>query len=158
MSKPGTGIALRTASPGSTATCGEDLVCAFNQVRTEVLSIRDLACTDLSHLRQVVLSACWSADNFVLPGRRVVSLPETLCRAGARSVLGSLWPVDDAIAVALMGRFYDYLETHPRDEALRRAQLDCLQGRLFGGPDAYATHPVAWAGFTLSGDAGRLGF
>jgi RNA polymerase sigma-70 factor (ECF subfamily) len=39
MSKPGTGIALRTASPGSTATCGEDLVCAFNQVRTEVLSM-----------------------------------------------------------------------------------------------------------------------
>jgi hypothetical protein len=126
--------------------------------RTEVLSIRDLARAELSHLRQVVLSACWSADNFVLPGRRVVSLPETLCRAGARSVLGSLWPVDDAIAVALICRFYDYLDAHPRDEALRRAQLDCLQGRLLAGPDAYARHPVAWAGFTLSGDAGRLGF
>jgi CHAT domain-containing protein len=124
--------------------------------RTEVLSIRDIACTDLSHLRQVTLSACWSADNFVIPGRRVVSLPETFCGAGARSVLGSLWPVDDAIAVALTGRFYEYLDAHPRDEALRRAQLDCLRGRLLDNADAYVTHPVAWAGFTLSGDPGRL--
>jgi tetratricopeptide (TPR) repeat protein len=124
--------------------------------RTEVLSIRDLIFTDLTHLRQVAISACWSADNFVIPGRRVVSLPETFCRAGAHSVLGSLWPVDDAIAVALTGRFYEYLDFHPRDEALRRAQLDCLQGRLLDDRDAFTTNPVAWAGFTLSGDPGRL--
>jgi CHAT domain-containing protein len=107
-------------------------------------------------LKHVTLSACWTADTFVLPGRQVISLPETLYRAGVRSVLASLWPVDDAIAVALMGRFYDYLDIHPRDEALRRAQLDCIRGKLFADSDPFTSHPVAWAGFTLTGDPGRL--
>jgi hypothetical protein len=122
----------------------------------DILSIHDLARTDLSNLKHVTLSACWTADTFVLPGRQVISLPETLYRAGVRSVLASLWPVDDAIAVALMGRFYDYLDIHPRDEALRRAQLDCIRGKLFADSDPFTSHPVAWAGFTLTGDPGRL--
>jgi hypothetical protein len=126
--------------------------------RMEVLSIGDLARTDLTNLHHVTLSACWSADKFVLPGRQVISLPETLYRAGAHSVLGSLWRVDDVIAVALMRRFYDYLENHPRDEALRRAQLDCFRGKLLSDPDAFASHPIAWAGFTLSGDPRPLNF
>ena len=124
----------------------------------EVLSIGDLARTDLRNLRHVTLSACWSADTFVLPGRQVISLPEALYRAGVHSVLGSLWRVDDLIAVALMRRFYEYLENHPRDEALRRAQLDCIRGKLVADPDAFASHPIAWAGFTLSGDPGPLNF
>jgi CHAT domain-containing protein/tetratricopeptide (TPR) repeat protein len=122
----------------------------------EVLSIRDLAQADLMNLRHVTLSACWSADNFVLPGRRVISLPEIFIRAGAQSVLGSLWRVDDEIASALMHRFYEYLEAHPRDEALRLAQIDCLEGKLLPGQDSFASHPMAWAGFTLSGNPGRL--
>jgi CHAT domain-containing protein/tetratricopeptide (TPR) repeat protein len=150
----------------------------------EVLCIRDIARADLSGLRQVTLSACWSADNFVLPGRRVISLPETFCRAGAHSVLGCLWPVHDRTAAALMRRFYENLGKHPRDEALRRAQLDFLKSQLTADPDSSTetsqvgstpnaerhlvqpqkraafetTHPVAWAGFTLSGDPGRLQF
>jgi RNA polymerase sigma-70 factor (ECF subfamily) len=38
MSKPGASIPVRTASPKSTGTCGEELVCAFNEVRTELVS------------------------------------------------------------------------------------------------------------------------
>jgi len=148
----------------------------------EVLSIRDLAQADLAGLRQVTLSACWSADNFVLPGRQVISLPETFCRSGAHSVLGCLWLVYDRSAVALMRRYYENLSSLPRDEALRRAQVDFLKGRLGANSHQLArnsddnpppqaerdlgpiqnnavidsAHPVAWAGFTLYGDPGQM--
>src|SRR5262249_3927037 len=82
--------------------------------KEEILSFQDLAHLDLGGLRHVTLTACWSADNFVLPGRWVVSLPETLCRAGVRSVLGSLWQVDDNLAIAFVRRFYLRLATLPR--------------------------------------------
>jgi RNA polymerase sigma-70 factor (ECF subfamily) len=38
MSKPAAGNAVRTATPKSTGTSGEDLVCAFNEIRTELVS------------------------------------------------------------------------------------------------------------------------
>jgi RNA polymerase sigma-70 factor (ECF subfamily) len=39
MSKPGTGIPVRTALPRSAGTCGEQLVCAFNEVRPRVVNM-----------------------------------------------------------------------------------------------------------------------
>jgi CHAT domain-containing protein len=128
--------------------------------REERLTLRDLSELRLGQCRHVTLSSCWSADNFILPGRRIISLPETLWRSGVESVLGSLWPVDDDVAVAFMSRFYDGLGTLPRDVALREAQLallankiDCKRAR--GGPiDTRAT--FYWAGFALYGEPGRL--
>jgi hypothetical protein len=122
----------------------------------EVLSIRDLACLDLAGLEHVTLSACWSADNFVLPGRWVISLPETLCRAGTRSVVGCLWPVEDHLSGAFMRRFYEALARAPRDEALRIAQRDCLEGRLTLADGRPAKSPIFWAGYHLYGDHRRL--
>lgn len=120
--------------------------------RVEMLTMADLARLDLRGTEHVTLSSCWSADNFVLPGRRILSLPETLWRAGAHSVLGCLWPVDDSLAVAFMDRFYRHLQDQPRDQALRRTQMNCVNGDL--GPAA--TAPFFWSGFTLYGAAGRL--
>ena len=55
----------------------------------ETLTIRDLSGLDLNRMEQAILSSCWSADNFVLPGRWIISLPETLCaRASGRSSVG----------------------------------------------------------------------
>jgi CHAT domain-containing protein len=120
--------------------------------RTELLSLVELSKLDFAATRHVTLSSCWSADSFVLPGRRILSLPETLWRAGAESVLASLWPVDDRAAIAFMERFYAYLNEVSRAEALRRTQCDGLSGAL--GDDA--RDPFFWAGFTLYGETGRL--
>jgi CHAT domain-containing protein len=133
------------------------LVLVDSAGQVDVLSLRELAELDLSNLAHVTLSSCWSADHFVLPGRWVVGLPETLWRSGAQSVLGSLWEVSDEVAVPLMERFYSYLEDHPRDEALRRTQLDALHGNLAGVDGIDTAQPVCWAGFTLYGDYGRFG-
>jgi CHAT domain-containing protein len=120
----------------------------------ELLSLRELARLDLRGLRHATLSSCWSADNFILPGRRVVSLPETLCRAGVTCVLSNLWRVDDDVAVSFMSLFYNYLKTMPRDRALQRVQQDCLAGNLHVRADT--KDPYFWAGFRLLGDPGSL--
>ncbi len=126
------------------------------------LTLRDLSSMRLDQCRHVTLSSCWSADNFIVPGRWIISLPETLARSGVGSTLGSLWPVDDEVAVAFMSRFYAALERLPRDEALREAQVACLTNaigcRRAGGGRAIDTSATFfWAGFTLAGDPGRLG-
>jgi hypothetical protein len=130
----------------------------------ELLTLRELSSLDLPALQHVTLSSCWSADNFVLPGRWIISLPETLWRAGARSVLGSLWEVRDDVAVAFMKHFYRGLDHYPRDQALQMTQLACLKRKLL--PRKPESHPinsqaseaVNWAGYNLYGDYRPLRF
>ncbi len=121
-----------------------------------VLSVQELSALDLSSLGHVTLSACWSADHFILPGRWVISLPETLARAGAGSVLGCLWLVDDQIGTAFMAQFYRHLNTHTRAEALRRTQLACLTGQLADAPTQTTAQPIFWAGYQLYGRGDAL--
>ncbi len=117
----------------------------------EILTLRELSQINLSKLRHVTLSSCWSANNFILPGRWIISLPETLWRSGTQSILGCLWEVDDRVAVSFMTSFYNYLDKLPRDEALRRTQLDCLFGRL-PNCNVNTANPIFWAGFNLYGN------
>jgi CHAT domain-containing protein len=124
--------------------------------QSELLSLRDLSVLNLSAVQHATLSSCWSADHFVLPGRWVMSLPETFYRAGAQSVLACLWVVSDEVAVAFMKRFYYYVSDHARDDALRLAQLDCLRDQLPDCRIGDQKYPVFWAGFNLYGDPGPL--
>lgn len=130
------------------------LVLAGPDGSAATLSMTDIGRIDGSRLEHVTLSACWSADNFVVPGRWILSLPETLCRAGAHSVLASLWEADDRIAGAFMQRFYANLARLSRAEALREVQLACLHNQLCLGIDT--SDPIFWAGFYLFGDYRRL--
>jgi CHAT domain-containing protein len=130
------------------------LVLAGDDGSIATLSIADITAINASRLRHVTLSACWSADNYVVPGRWIFSLPEALCRAGAQSVLACLWESDDRTAAAFMQRFYTNLAQLSRAEAVREAQLACLRNQLEPGIDT--SDPVFWAGFYLFGDAERL--
>mgnify|MGYP001770833991 CR=1 FL=1 len=92
----------------------------------------------------VVLSGCETASPRVLPGDELVGFPRAWFHAGARAVVVSLWPVQDASTVELMQHFYDSLcAAVPLPEALRRAGLE-LRARW--------EHPWHWAGFVLMGD------
>src|SRR5262249_37346602 len=122
----------------------------------EVLSVRDIAALNLSNLPLGVLSACWSADNFVLPGRYVISLPYVLWRAGTRSVVAALWEIDDRIAMPFMRRFYTLLGAESARDALRLTQLECVGNRLPACALIDTSDPVCWSGFQLYGD-GRVG-
>jgi CHAT domain-containing protein len=136
---------------------GSGLELMSSNGREEVLSIRNLAALDLHNIEHITLSACWSADNFILPGRWIISLPEVLIRSGVRSVLGSLWSVEDNFAVAFTADFYRNLHDGlRRDEALQKSQLRCLRRELSSSLAAEITDPFYWAGFVLRGDAGRV--
>lgn len=126
-----------------------------NQV--EILSLRELIETDLSGVNHATLSSCWSADHFMLPGRWVISLPETIWRAGAHSILASLWEVDDRVAVAFMTSFYEKSQQMSRAEALRQTQIECLKNQLPECLRIDTSSAFYWAGYTLYGDSGHFG-
>jgi len=97
----------------------------------------------------VTLSACESALGKEMGGEGLVGLTRAFQYAGARSILASLWSVADTGAAELMKRFYGYLKTGAsKDEALRHAQADLLQGA--GGSEL--SNPFHWAAFELIGD------
>jgi CHAT domain-containing protein len=76
----------------------------------------------------VVLSACDTGQAVVLRGDELMGLARAILYAGARSVLVSLWPVDDLATALLMDAFYRARAILPPGagstaEALRQAQL-----------------------------------
>ena len=67
--------------------------------------------------------------------------------AGARSVVASLWQVDDESTAELMKRFYRAMLKDGRRpaEALRTAQLEMSRHPRWSAP-------FYWAGFVLQGE------
>ncbi|HYO13474.1 MAG TPA: CHAT domain-containing protein [Thermoanaerobaculia bacterium] len=100
----------------------------------------------------VVLSACWSGKRPVsgrgleeLPGDEMFGLQAAFFAAGAKRVLGALWPAHDRTAYELMVRFHRSLaEGHFPEVALQRAVLFHLDGA------AGARKILLWAPFFLS--------
>ena len=69
-------------------------------------------------------------------------------KSGSRSVLATLWYVDDNAASDVMTRFHRTLMENPelgKAEALRRSQLHLLE-------QDRNTHPNLWAPFVLIGN------
>src|SRR5262249_5248514 len=109
---------------------------------------------DLSGLELAVLSACNTGLGEVAGGEGVFGLQKAFHLAGCKTVVASLWQVNDAVTQALMAEFYRNLwqrQLGPLD-ALRRAQLHILRGH---GP-GNSRHPRYWAAWVLSGDPGEL--
>ncbi|HXF67739.1 MAG TPA: CHAT domain-containing protein [Burkholderiales bacterium] len=100
---------------------------------------------DLSAARVVTLSGCESGLGKVNDGDEFFGFKRTFLAAGARSLLVSLWPVEDESTANLMAVFYRELRERPMIEALRRAQLSLLKSATHGDP-------MFWAPFVLVGD------
>jgi CHAT domain-containing protein len=100
----------------------------------------------------VVLSACESAAGPLQGQEGVANLSRAFLLAGARSVVSSLWTVDDKSSLYLMRRFYRRIaDGKTFGTALAEAKRDMI--RDFG-PNAV---PSKWAAFTLEGlGSGRL--
>ncbi|MEO0472304.1 MAG: CHAT domain-containing tetratricopeptide repeat protein, partial [Bacteroidota bacterium] len=96
----------------------------------------------------VVLSACETGIGELYRGEGMASLARGFSFAGAKSIVTSLWSVNDAQTAGFMGRFYEGLqEGLSKDAALRRAKLDVL-----ATGDDYAIHPFFWSPFVITGD------
>ena len=93
-------------------------------------------------LELLTLSACETARG---DERASLGLSGMAVKAGARSVLGSLWSVNDPAATALIEAFYTRLVSgDSRAQALRAAQLGVMA-------DFRYRHPAYWAPFLLIG-------
>ncbi|MDP9350195.1 MAG: CHAT domain-containing protein [Chloroflexota bacterium] len=99
----------------------------------------------LDRARLAVLSACQTGQLDVRRGEEHVGLVQAMMTAGARTVVASLWSVDDASTRLLFEEFYAGLaEGRSPAEALARAT-----GRVREHPGWH--HPYYWAAFQAVG-------
>jgi CHAT domain-containing protein/tetratricopeptide (TPR) repeat protein len=135
---------------------------------------------DLQRVDLLTLSACETAVDSSGQGNEIEGLAVTAQRKGAKSVIASLWPVEDQSTSLLMKRFYQLREQKlNKGEALRQAQLEFITGKAnLAGSDTLAStersakrktaddslpqftpetgrpfsHPYFWAPFVLMGN------
>lgn len=137
----------------------------------EKLAIPDIETwLNLRNINLVVLSACETAlGGKGLDGREIAGVGYYFLKGGAKTVMASLWRVDDYSTRLLMEQFYDNLakgtSTSPvsKAEALRQAQLALLESKITqeSYPKDYhlplaeqnitLAHPYYWAPFILMG-------
>jgi tetratricopeptide (TPR) repeat protein len=133
-----------------------------------ILTALEVSEMELPKLELVVLSACETGLGKSAGGEGLLGLQRAFQVAGARTVIASLWAVDDKTTRDLMSEFYrvawDRDNIVSRAEALRRAQLSVLKegkGRGLGknaeklpkgAKPETRLPPYYWAAFVLSGD------
>ena len=106
-----------------------------------------LSLYDLYHLKLtadlVVLSGCATGLNVVRPGDEQIGLVRGLLRAGAQSLVLSLWDVHDLSTREFMVSFYTKMQQGLSKPLAIQAAMIELRGR--------SPHPYYWAPFLLIG-------
>jgi CHAT domain-containing protein/tetratricopeptide (TPR) repeat protein len=100
----------------------------------------------------LTLSACETAKGSVNSfGKEIEGLAVLAQTQGAKSILATLWRVEDTSTRKIMSEFYKNLNKMKmsKAEALRQAQLKFL---LQTNASVLQKHPFYWASFTLVGD------
>ncbi len=94
----------------------------------------------------VVLSACRTARGWMDSWEGVLGMPRIFFYTGARSVVSTLWPIEDRSTAFFMDRFYGGMSRGlSMSKSLQRAKIDMLHA-------GYAD-PHYWAPFILNGDS-----
>jgi CHAT domain-containing protein/tetratricopeptide (TPR) repeat protein len=111
-----------------------------------IVNLYEVPGLPLSGVDLVTLSACDTQVGHLSPGDEVAGLNRAFLAAGARTVVASLWTVDDEVGSILMKRFYQNLKAGlSKAEALKAAQTTIR---------ADHPSPYYWASFVLDGDPG----
>jgi CHAT domain-containing protein/tetratricopeptide (TPR) repeat protein len=116
-----------------------------------ILTAEEVASLDLTGVEWAVLSACETGLGLIRAGEGVLGLRRAFQVAGARTVIMSLWSVEDRTTQRWMqalyrGRLERNLDTA---DAVHEAGLAVLRDRRGRGLSA---HPFYWAGFVAAGD------
>jgi CHAT domain-containing protein len=118
-----------------------------DSLENELLYVRDLYNLSLN-ADLVTLSACETGAGKLERGEGIISLARAFTYAGAKSIVTTLWSVQDERTKDLMLDFYRNLKKGMnKDEALRETKL----AYLFKNNHA-AAHPFFWAGVVAMGE------
>jgi CHAT domain-containing protein/uncharacterized protein HemY len=112
----------------------------------EFFRIQDIYGLDLN-ADLVVLSACETGIGKEVKGEGLMSLNNAFLQTGAKSVMASLWKVEDGATLELMKNFYGAMKDKnlTPSEALRQAQIKLRENPQYRSP-------FYWAAFTMQGD------
>lgn len=107
-----------------------------------ILSAEEAKSLDLKNTELVVLSACDTGLGDNLVGEGVIGLQRAFMIAGAKSLIMSLWEVDDDSTQKLMTLFYtNWIKNKmSKEDALYQAKLEMKKLK---------PEPYYWAGFVL---------
>jgi CHAT domain-containing protein len=136
------GLALAGANRRQEASANED---------DGILTAAEVASLNLGGVEWAVLSACDTGLGEIRAGEGVFGLRRAFQIAGVRTVIMSLWSVDDQATRSWMralyeGRFKKALDTA---DAMREASLTVLRDRR---SKKQSTLPFYWAAFVAAGD------
>ena len=136
------GLALAGANRRAAAGPGED---------DGILTAEEVASLNLGSVEWAVLSACDTGLGTVAAGEGVLGLRRAFQVAGARTVIMSLWSVDDRAARQWMDALYRARLVQRLDSAnaMREASVTFIRDRRAKGQ---STHPFYWGSFVAAGD------
>lgn len=143
------GFSTEQAKQNPLLRCGLVMAGAATYVGENNLSMKDdgiltayeASLLNLQGTELVTLSACETGLGEMVNGQGVYGLQRAFLTAGAKSVLMSLWEVDDTATQELMILFYQaYLNTNNAKDALRKSQTILKQKY---------PQPLFWGAFVL---------
>jgi CHAT domain-containing protein/Flp pilus assembly protein TadD len=135
------GLALAAANRRNEAGPGDE---------DGILTSEEIAALDLSGVEWVVLSSCESGLGRIQSGEGVLGLRRAFQVAGARTLISSLWKVEDEATREWMRHLYEgRLRGLSTAQAVRQAGLAILDSRRAKG---LSTEPFFWGAFTAAGD------
>jgi tetratricopeptide (TPR) repeat protein len=116
-----------------------------------ILTAEEIAGINLEGVDWAVLSACDTGMGEIKAGEGVFGLRRAFQVAGAKTVIMSLWPVEDEMTRQWMGSLYREHFLNGRDtvESVRAASLQVLRQRR---ARHQSTHPFYWGAFIAVGD------
>ncbi len=96
----------------------------------------------------LILSSCNSGSGYIQSGEGILSLAKAFQFAGSKSLLFTLWEVDDQANSLLIKHFLSFLEMGlSKDVALKKAKMAYLQNA-----HDIKSHPYYWASSQISGE------
>jgi CHAT domain-containing protein len=116
-----------------------------------ILTAEEVASLNLGGVEWAVLSACDTGVGEIKAGEGVFGLRRAFQVAGARTVIMSLWSVEDEATREWMRALYiNRLERKlSTADAVHQASVTVLRARRAA---KQSTHPFFWAGFVAAGD------
>lgn len=127
---------------------------AFSEVSDSSHLLNSLYANEIFNLNSnaelLVLSACETAVGEIANGEGIMSLSRAWASTGIKSIVSTLWKIDDQCASELMYQFYKGLNnSQEKSTALWNAKKNIMTNDVY-------KHPYYWSAFTLMGDTSRL--